>query len=488
MTLYLLVTLALALLMPENTIQIPTQEFIGSMMPWQAEVYYDVWRRPEVTHRVMTVHRRGRKTTLGLNVLIARALATPRTTHAYLGPTIRETVRVVVRDPQMLARYLPGAILSKPFNESSLYAEFKNGSILHIGGMDQPDRWRGTGCSTWWLDEFAMSRNGWEMYQAIIVPIIRDNGGMVFFSQTPRGRNHGWRAHQMGLAGGPDWAGWYLPATATGRFTREELASIAAELPSDLYAQEFGCQFLVGGGGVFKRVRECISGALEPCAIHKSGRQIGRYVMGIDVAKKQDWTVLTVIDRDRNHVVAFERFNQIAWDFQVERITALARAYNNALLVLDSTGVGDPVFDYLQRSGATVRPYQFTAQSKKALVEKLRIAIEQRRITFPEIAELVQELEDFDVQLSKAGNVTYGAPEGLHDDCVTSLGLAVEGLGSEVYDQSVYDAEAEEVARQDEAERREQRVTRRWGRSPARAKVMGWVDPQAGFDRIRRGG
>ncbi|MFA5197770.1 MAG: hypothetical protein WC437_05130, partial [Patescibacteria group bacterium] len=61
-------------------------------------------------------------------------------------------------------------------------------------------------------------------------------------------------------------------------------------------------------------------------------------------------------------------------------------------------------------------------------VEKLTIFIEQKHVTIPNNNILIDELEAFGYQLTDAGNVKYSAPQGLHDDAVMSLALAVWGL------------------------------------------------------------
>jgi hypothetical protein len=55
-------------------------------------------------------------------------------------------------------------------------------------------------------------------------------------------------------------------------------------------------------------------------------------------------------------------------------------------------------------------------------MEGLSLAIQQRRITFPE-GQIKDELEQFEFEYTRTG-VRYSAPVGLHDDCVCSLALA----------------------------------------------------------------
>ncbi len=60
-------------------------------------------------------------------------------------------------------------------------------------------------------------------------------------------------------------------------------------------------------------------------------------------------------------------------------------------------------------------------------MEGLAVAIQQQRIRFPE-GSIKAELEAFEYVYSRTG-VHYSAPEGLHDDCVCALALAVSTLG-----------------------------------------------------------
>jgi hypothetical protein len=65
-------------------------------------------------------------------------------------------------------------------------------------------------------------------------------------------------------------------------------------------------------------------------------------------------------------------------------------------------------------------------------MEGLSVAIQQRRVHFPE-GPLLSELETFEYEYTRTG-VRYRAPDGLHDDCVCALALAVQ-LYTTDYDQ-----------------------------------------------------
>lgn len=112
------------------------------------------------------------------------------------------------------------------------------------------------------------------------------------------------------------------------------------------------------------------------------------------------------------------------WVFQRKRIVQLCQQYNGARLLIDSTGVGDPVCDELQRENVRVDGYEFTNSSKKDLIENLSMMIENQQLAIPNIPELINELKLYGYKTSPSGNAQYGAPEGYHNDCVIALALA----------------------------------------------------------------
>jgi len=407
---------------------LPVPNFTDHIHRWQKQAWNHYAEHPEIRHRVRVWHRRARKTTLEINRLLTEAARTKNRTFAYIGPTQKQAKATIWRDPMMLKRYMPDSILKKPFNETELFAEFKSGSVLHIGGADDPDRWRGLGCFGWVFDEFSVMKNGDNLYYEAVLPIVKENGGWVDFIYTPKGKNHGYDFYKKAIKN-PKWSASFLPADTSGLISQEDWDEICSDTPQRIIDQEFLCKFLDAGGGIFTGIHEAIAGELRPPIV---GR---RYVLGADLAKRHDWTVLTVIDRDTRQVVAWRRFQQIDWGTQKELIVRLARYYNNALVVPDSTGLGDVICDDLKRLGCSVYKkdgksgYYFTNKSKKNLINKLSIAIQERRITYPGIEELIDELENFEID--ERGR--YSAPQGQFDDCVISLALAVEGLGAEAF-------------------------------------------------------
>lgn len=163
----------------------------------------------------------------------------------------------------------------------------------------------------------------------------------------------------------------------------------------------------------------------------------GDFQLGVDLAKYNDWTVLTPFSLNTFIVYPQERFNQIDWNLQKARIEAMARRFNNALIWPDSTGLGDPIVEDLKARGLNIggedgRGFKFTEISRQNLLNNLAILLEQDKIKIPDDEGLIAELEAFQYTLTENGKIKVKVPEGLHDDRVMSLALSVYGATTPV--------------------------------------------------------
>lgn len=193
------------------------------------------------------------------------------------------------------------------------------------------------------------------------------------------------------------------------------------------------------------------------------------YAVGIDVGQAHDPTAICVASRivttamnpafaelnphplPRYEVAHLERLRLgMPYPQQVDHLEALlARDPLSRLqprVLVDYTGVGRPVFDMFagrrllrmaqgvvitggrevsgNRAGWSVPKGELVSKLQALLhAGDLRIAA-----SLPDAAVLARELQDFRVRFTEAGNATFNAREGAHDDLVLALALAVFGL------------------------------------------------------------
>lgn len=389
-----------------------TIDIFEGMYPHQMAVIKDPTR-----FKVLVWHRRARKTSTAIAEILKQSQFRVGP-YWLLFPTRVEANDAVWRDPNMLFRVIPERMIAKK-NEQDLVVYLKNGSYIQLKGTEDEDTLRGAGPMGVVFDEYEkMNPKAW----GVVSPILRANGGWAWFIGTPLGKNHFYKTYIDGVEKlDNEWNSWLLRASTSGIIPLTELEKERRNHSEDLYNAEYECRFLEGQGAVFRGVADVLKASPQDA---EDGHY---YVVGADLARLRDFTVLSVYDRNTNTQVYQDRFQTIDWEFQKKKIAALSKMYNNAVVCIDSTGIGDPIANDLERTGVPILPYKITNSTKKDLIEKLSIWIQQKLVSMLPLEETRREFEEFTYRLSENGLVYYGAPEGVnfHDDIVISHALAV---------------------------------------------------------------
>ncbi len=302
-----------------------------------------------------------------------------------------------------------------------------NGSRIEFHTAHVPDRLRGAGLDLVIVDEAAdVSEYTWKM---VIKPMLLEKQGRALITGTPRGKQH-W-LHRVFLLGQAEehramYSSLQLPSRANPRLPQEDLEGYRVEMTEDQFRQEFEAEFLDAADSVFTRVEEA-----QTAEQLDKGRSGETYITGIDLGDKHDFTVLCSVGCRGEKLEGFARFNNLGWHEQILRIREHLRKFPGPCVV-DATGLGDPVFQMLwQDLKGRVTPYKFTGESKENLVRGLQYAFDAKELRIPKLEVLVNELNAF-TRLNRENRndryMRYGAPTGLHDDCVIALGLAWYGL------------------------------------------------------------
>ena len=304
----------------------------------------------------------------------------------------------------------------KNINQSEMTIEFINGSILQLIGADNIDRIVGTNPIGVVFSEYSlMKKDVWEF----ISPILRENGGWAVFIMTPRGTNHAWDL-MTAIKDDPKWFVETLTVEDTKALPKEDLEDAQREMPQDVFNQEYYCKFLDSGIGFFRRVDENTYKTEE-----YTPKDMAMYQLGVDLAKYNDYTVISPFNLNDFHLLKQDSFNQMDYNLQKARIENSYFRYNKGRIIIDSTGVGEPVFDDLQARGLNIEPFRFSKTTRTDLLKNLQILLEQDRIKIPDDEVLINELKSMSYELSPTGSTIIKVPDGKHDDRIMSLALAV---------------------------------------------------------------
>lgn len=391
-----------------------------------------------VKRAVIVWNRRSGKDKVCFNYMIKRSQERVGT-YFYLLPTLTQAKKVIWdnidNDGFRMLDHIPAQLI-KATNATELKIELKNGSIIQLIAADMFAT-SGVGSNPVGVvfSEFSITdAKAW----GFLSPILAVNGGWAIFNFTPRGKNHAWALLEK-ARDNPAWFIEVLTVDDTKVLSPEALAEERANTTADFFDQEYYCKFIDGAAQVFRNHRNCVYPVSQQLPQH------GDFKLGIDLAKYQDWTVITPFNLNRFIVYPQDRFNQVDWITQEGRIEAAYRRYHEARITIDSTGLGDPIVEHLRARGVEIAPddaFKFTEASREQLLQNLAILLEQGRIQIPDDDGLLSELDYFRYELGARGRVKMVVPDGLHDDRVMSLALAVWGVPEQViysHNYSIYD-------------------------------------------------
>jgi hypothetical protein len=189
------------------------------------------------------------------------------------------------------------------------------------------------------------------------------------------------------------------------------------------YKQEIMAEFLEGEGAVFRNITACMNAPQTTPEDHKGHR----IVAGVDWAKQFDYTAISVGCLDCHQELARDRYNQIDYHFQRERLKSLVDKWHAGTVLVEMNSIGVPNLEELQRDGLPVMGFNTTSSSKPKLIENLALALEQEEWQFQSDPIWTGELEAYEQVVNPYTNRSkYSAPEGMHDDTVIARALMVE--------------------------------------------------------------
>lgn len=394
--------------MTRTTIELPR------LHRYQAQVLGEA-----VRFNVVACGRRWGKTLLGEDVAINGALDGLRI--AWGAPNYKYLDEAWHRMSNVLAP------VTRHRNATERTIELMTGGRIDFWTLADQNVGRSYAYDRWVVDEAAMVPKLWPIWNEAIRPTLTDRRGGAWFLSTPKGRDAFWQLFSFGQdPERREWASWKMPTalnpTISGLEDEIEAARTGG-MPERSFQQEYLADFVEDGGGVFRNVLAAIDKGRSANSRLADGEWAQ---IGVDVARLEDYTVVSAFTT-AGRQVWFDRINQVSW----ERVyDAVKRAHETlgGQVVVDATGVGDPVYERLSREGVPCKPYNFTSASKEALMDNLAAMLERGRVRLMDVDVQTNELLAYRYEMTASRRVRMSAPEGMHDDCVCALALACHGM------------------------------------------------------------
>lgn len=294
------------------------------------------------------------------------------------------------------------------------WIELANGARMWFKSGEKPDNLYGEDVFAAVIDEASRVRE--ESWYAVRSTLTATRGPVRIIGNVKGRKNWSYRMARKAEAGEPGMVHARITAydaIQAGILSQKEVEEAKRDLPEAVFRELYMAEPSDDEGNPFG------IGAIKACIGPLSEGEPKAW--GWDLAKSVDWTVGIALDKE-GKVCRYLRF-QKPW---TETMATVLSATGRVPALVDATGVGDPIVEQLQRKSSNFEGFKFSSLSKQQLMEGLALAIQRRDITFPDGDgySIVNELDAFEYVYSRTG-VRYSAPDGMHDDCVMGLALAV---------------------------------------------------------------
>lgn len=319
---------------------------------------------------------------------------------------------------KLLSRFL-----DKAYRKDQIIT-LKGGAEIYAKSADTPQSLAGDSVSFAVIDEAGYVN---DEAMDILRPAFaaRKNPRRISVGTPDRNDTFFKREADFGESDSEEYATIYLPSSVNPLVSDSYLEKERKMHSDQYYRRMYLAEFSSIDGAPFGAMvdnLELVEGPRDPVEGH-------RYVAGVDLADRQDYTVVVIIDVSEKpaKLVFMDRWRGYGYEKTGEKIAELLKRYNNAYAYADRTGVGDAAIGFITRHYGNVQPVVMTMQEKQSEFDIIYSALEKGDLLLYNERVLLNELRNLKA-IQRSKGISYEAPKGLHDDAVMALFLAGRGL------------------------------------------------------------
>ena len=369
------------------------------------------------------------KTTMAENILLKVAIEHNRTLSCLVEPTLDQARRVY----KEMVKAIDETPVIKRKNDSLLELELINGSTIIFKSAEQRDNLRGftvTGILV--VDECAFIQD--DIFD-ILQPTTDVHSAPILLISTPKlKQGFFYRYYSAGLTGdNPGIVSIDFNQYDTSfLLPKDKLEQYRTMMPKAQFTTEYLGNFLDSDSILFSNINECVSTPTQGW---------NELYVGIDWGSGAGGDYTSVCGfNERKEMVFIDYFNDKS-TFEQARYIADLLALNGGKVknvLAESNSIGTPMIALLKDEldkrnkrdiSHLVTPFVTTNSEKVRLVNQLQVALEQKTVTLLDDRGLLVQLSAYEATYNpKTNNVSYNAPQGLHDDNCISTMLALDAL------------------------------------------------------------
>lgn len=382
------------------------------------------------------------------------SITRPHSKIVYVAPSFRQSKLSFRKVNDVISLLSPVARRAWILEELRTKIKFINGSEIEAFPYAL-ERLRGATCDFIFVDEAAFVPDDEELFEAILKPMLAtrwEKGAQLIACSTPWGKNSYFYRIFKDPKISQDWSHhvWtWREAVEEGIIPMSFIESEMRTKDLSYFKREYEAEFLEDEDSwlPFDLINCCLDS--EETFWRFEDFHKGEFYFGIDLGKKLDHSVLTVIERISQDL--YVRHVKI-WPLEtpyssvIGYVKTLAERWRSPYKILvDQTGVGDYILEDMVNVGIPNLEGVFLTSQKKVeiasyLKQKMQegcvqdskgkwTGISKLHIPYTDdrelISRIIAELNVEKYTLTKDGGIKLYHPEGTHDDVFWSIALAV---------------------------------------------------------------
>lgn len=375
---------------------------------FQKQIIDDILNKDDMFYTMVCGRQIG-KTLLLINMLLYYGINKPRHTLLWVSPYYSMAVKVLSQILDAI-EFTP---ITKEANKSEKIITLINGTRIYFRSAEKPETIRGLSIDYAFLDESQDISD--DAFNKAILPTLTAKGKKCLIAGTPKSKN--WFHSYFQRGGEPNYNSYTAPSSVSPYVSEEFLKEQQESLPPSIYNQEFLAEWQEGDGEVFTN----IDGV---CILDDFVSTREKTYGGLDIGTKQDYTVLTILDRN-GRCVHMWRERGLEYSQIVAKVVYLCKQYRTHLMI-EANSIGDVVYEMVRKQYKDVKPFITTNTSKENIIRRLISDIADTNVELPSpnlFNSLYKELQLFQYKYLPSGKVSYEAMSGFHDDTVMSLAI-----------------------------------------------------------------
>jgi phage FluMu gp28-like protein len=220
--------------------------------------------------------------------------------------------------------------------------------------------------------------------------------------------------------------------SAESYITLEEIYGCTPGMDVDI--RDEGDTDLLPGGAIeelyFNRELKILRSVDDMCTMPYTPEKDGILYIGYDIAKKRDATSIFLLGKlsdGHKKVYGYEELRAKDFEFQIDCIRKLMKSLPIRRVCLDSTGMGMPICERLEKEfGAKIEGVVFNSDTKEVMAQNIKIGLQRKEFILPNDKNLHHQIHSIRRIPTTGGHFRYDADrdENGHADSFWALALA----------------------------------------------------------------